>query len=376
MVFKRLASTGNAAGPAKRPRAVAAIEAARSTDGGPSVERGRVWAYEHLGFSRATSQIRLLELQAGPEDSAIHCGLAIHEIDSAPAYHAISYTWGPVFPQREILVNGLTMTVREACYYALRQARLHSDKSLLVWVDSICINQSDAEEKALQVGMIADIFSRATEVFACIGRHANNSQLVFQHAAGLCSDLPATTGPSFYAECESCVQLLDEEGEYVTLDEEDDPIHGLHLWASQIPAADLRRLDEAVHHLSERSYWERMWIYPEVAMAQTISVMCGDSVLPMDKIRWLIAVFHWMTQNVLANSTNPVLKALAAQTHRYQPNGPIWLVMATYFEKNLGRLGMWLSYLNNGLQCSLAFDKIYASRSLLDWGPSLCTASS
>lgn len=82
-------------------------------------------------------------------------------------YDALSYVWGLPPSTCEVeVVEGTkrsVLLVRENCHAALVQLR---DPVLprFVWVDSICINQEDNQEKTIQVGMMTKIFALASRV--------------------------------------------------------------------------------------------------------------------------------------------------------------------------------------------------------------------
>ena len=82
-------------------------------------------------------------------------------------YIALSYTWGSSSKTRNIRSNGLSLSVTENVYGALEN--IHSPfgpgrayrGSPTLWVDAICINQEDLEERAEQVKLMRDIYSHA-----------------------------------------------------------------------------------------------------------------------------------------------------------------------------------------------------------------------
>ncbi|CAI0651959.1 unnamed protein product [Colletotrichum noveboracense] len=62
------------------------------------------------------------------------------------------------------------MRVRFNCWYALWQMRHHGHTSnTSFWIDSLCINQDDDDEKGHQVAMMGVIFSSASSVAASLG---------------------------------------------------------------------------------------------------------------------------------------------------------------------------------------------------------------
>ncbi|KAF7946153.1 hypothetical protein EAE96_009156 [Botrytis aclada] len=128
--------------------------------------------YAGLPLLRPDKQIRLLRLEQSSSDSDDYCfSLTVHnfcdDVDH-PRYVAISYTWGDIVPQMPIIVNGKKMRVRFNCWYALWQMRHHGFTNYL-WIDSLCINQENNEEKNFQVAIMGLIYESALWVASCIG---------------------------------------------------------------------------------------------------------------------------------------------------------------------------------------------------------------
>lgn len=137
------------------------------------------------GFSyppiRPTEQIRLLTLlPTGPylsdEDSvSIRCYLDVYDRDALPKYEALSYTWGGETRTRSIVCNGKPFPVTENCYRALKALGVRCfelSKPLnlpKLWVDAVCINQDDNEERSGQVAMMGAIFHSAALTVVYLG---------------------------------------------------------------------------------------------------------------------------------------------------------------------------------------------------------------
>ena len=95
-------------------------------------------------------------------------------------YHALSYTWGSnVLDHRITVVSGesqQTLPITENAHTALRHIR-HSNSVRLLWVDAICINQQDVEERNDQVARMADIYKSAEKVIVWLGPEEDDSNL-------------------------------------------------------------------------------------------------------------------------------------------------------------------------------------------------------
>ena len=95
---------------------------------------------------------------------------------TADQFYALSYVWGTAPPDSMIILNGYQAAVRHNLFAALKAIHnaLMKDGFLSrerwVWIDAICINQNDADEKSKQVPLMDQIYSKAKEVFVWLGR--------------------------------------------------------------------------------------------------------------------------------------------------------------------------------------------------------------
>jgi Heterokaryon incompatibility protein (HET) len=138
-------------------------------------------------------EVRLLRILGQTE--TITCTLETTSFDTSPIYSALSYEWakyqgedpGEHVPQ--IVVNSLPISVTTNLSLALKY--LNKDRGLY-WIDALCINQEDDEERGHQVRMMARIYQSAERVHAWLGLSDDGSTLGML----LLSDfLKATNGP-------------------------------------------------------------------------------------------------------------------------------------------------------------------------------------
>ena len=116
--------------------------------------------------------IRLFEVDLEP-GGTITGKLQTAKIGGGATYFALSYVCGTGADNRKISVNGKVFKVKANLYNALETLRSYfrgekAPKALL-WIDAICIDQSDEQEKARQIRNMHDVFSRAQEVLVCLG---------------------------------------------------------------------------------------------------------------------------------------------------------------------------------------------------------------
>ena len=137
-----------------------------------SKSHGLTHTYDDLRLSTGL-HIRLINLLPGSHDEPIFCTIVTVNPHHAE-YEALSYTWasenGDDRKSGRVHCPDGVIPVTENCEAVLRLLRpLHPDHiPRILWVDSICINQSNTVERNHQVGLMDQIYQSATDVVICI----------------------------------------------------------------------------------------------------------------------------------------------------------------------------------------------------------------
>ena len=148
---------------------------------------------ESRWFSRGA--FRLLSILPGKPFDVIRCEILDSSYNAAPPYTAVSYCWGNHHYTSKIhIVNFNTnITITLNGFAALKDLRLET-KPRLVWMDALCIDQSDEIDKAMQVGIMGHIFFCAQSCIAYVGWRDPISDKVFAmveaHKKGRLTELP------------------------------------------------------------------------------------------------------------------------------------------------------------------------------------------
>ncbi|KAI0182219.1 heterokaryon incompatibility protein-domain-containing protein, partial [Xylaria flabelliformis] len=132
------------------------------------------------------SDTRLLRLLPGEFAEDVRCEIYVHDLSSRPEYEAISYTWadetGNDDLAKTIFVPGEPLSVTCNCENALKRIR-RQYCARMVWIDAVCINQNDKNERGHQVQLMPRIYSSAKRVLIYIGERTIDSDFCF-HALG------------------------------------------------------------------------------------------------------------------------------------------------------------------------------------------------
>lgn len=118
----------------------------------------------------AHREIRLLELGPGSYEDDLVLSLRIASLNQAPPdYHALSYAWGQGVSTRKAMFDGKGTIIGRNLDCALRHIRCSLSEDTLLWVDALCINQQDVDERSSQILLMKEIYSLAERVFVYLG---------------------------------------------------------------------------------------------------------------------------------------------------------------------------------------------------------------
>jgi hypothetical protein len=218
--------------------------------------------------------IRLLELEAGRFDDDIRCKILraslMAEQGSNPNYIALSYVWGP--PEFKKFIRCCDES-DESCHFhvthnlhcALKALRKESETRVF-WIDQICINQADDEEKGFQVQLMKEIYTQATEVIAWLGEDGGHAGNAFRFA-----------------------RILLQTFDYAA-----DMSENLKRELPEVPEADSKALYILGMCEEEQSGWiglqtfflrpwfSRIWILQEAVSAKRLILQWGSEDLPWE----------------------------------------------------------------------------------------------
>jgi hypothetical protein len=156
--------------------------------------------------------IRLLKLQPGNENADIKCELIATELRSAQAYEALSYTWGKLLNHQAIYVTvpgsleSKEFSVTPNCYAALSRLR-YKDRTRIIWIDALCIDQSNVFERNHQVTLMSKIYSQATNVVIFLGHATQDSDLAIDFIVE-CDSPKSDTSSLSYPKSEHLINAL------------------------------------------------------------------------------------------------------------------------------------------------------------------------
>jgi hypothetical protein len=194
----------------------------------------------------------------------LNCYCCPFEINAAPSYEALSYVWGAPDPSTnsQIHCNGEAMTVGFELGRALRRLRLPRS-TRIVWIDAICINQNDNEEKSYQVPLMGSIYSLARRVVVWLG-------------SGKLSQVDKAA---------QCVRFVAYACRQHNSDHDTDPDSPERYRDLNLPVDIFTStVCDGLKQLYSRPWFSRIWCVQEIRRAQDAIVFWGEQEIPWSDV--------------------------------------------------------------------------------------------
>ncbi|KAI1770140.1 HET-domain-containing protein [Hypoxylon cercidicola] len=206
--------------------------------------------------------IRLAKIYPGnlQDEIIVHLSIADFSQDRTLPYEALSYVWGsndnPEFIR--IMADGgksSILSITRNLATALRHLR-KADMPRIIWIDALCIDQSNGTEKSQQVERMGEIYKMAKRVIAFLGPEENDS----------------TRGMDLMRYIGSQVEIDWTCNNIKSAGHADDTRFGDDTSVLPLTPTDLY----AIYHILCRSWFERLWIRQEIFLAGTEAIIqCG-----------------------------------------------------------------------------------------------------
>jgi len=187
--------------------------------------------YRRLNYELGL-EIRLAILKQGSHEEELYCDIVHANLDDKPRFEAVSYTWADQKGKAEMSrwVNcsgGRRIRITTNCHAVLRRIRSLGSKRTL-WIDMLCIDHNNVDERNHQVNLMSKIYSLADNVLVDVGEEDSASSLVFEQSTRFALNQP------------SSISL------------------------------------EVLRDFFSRRWFHRMWVLQEIAFAGHASVLCGS----------------------------------------------------------------------------------------------------
>ncbi|KAL0470143.1 heterokaryon incompatibility protein domain-containing protein [Neurospora intermedia] len=249
-----------------------------------AVSTGSLFSYDSVALSDPSTHIRLLDLHpASCYTDDLYCCIYTAPISPSPSYIALSYVWGDSTRTHEISVANevndgrafiplrLTSSL-DTCLRHLRELHYRRQlQPLPLWIDQICINQDDNEEKSFQVQLMRDIYSSAHQVVVWLGPAVDDSNRVM--------DALAEVGQEFVDK----IGDHTAEGHWLSVDrlvkEKIDQPDAVAFMRKAYKVIYMLNKENSFTRWVERTWFKRLWTIQEFCLCADTIFACGYKVV-------------------------------------------------------------------------------------------------
>jgi len=319
--------------------------------------------FEYEPLDRSRNSFRLLHIHSGHDHDPIR--VSIRHAELGEGHTCLSYTWGSELPQKQILVNGKLMNVRQNLWNFLRTARRYEYKHP-IWIDAVCINQEDVEEKNHQVRFMSNIYNQAASVVVWLGLSDAQCNVLLGLqclllGGRLLKKLEDWRLTSAWAALCRDHDWLDKEEEersqFLNVDFHNPETYSgypkeFSAWVGQLVRSD------ALKRMATADYWTRAWIIQEILLADNVIMISPMHPINLRSLLPFVEqhIFHYHELRYREYfSTLPLMHSRASSEPEQRGNMPFGDIL------NISR----------SRQCHDVRDRIYSVLSLTNGGERL-----
>ena len=262
--------------------------------------------FRHERLRLSGNFMRLLQIQGGTKKDVISLRITQYANHRRPAYAAISYTWGPnpkhlsntrnkprhgasivaiTDPySRLIRVNGRPFRVRINLWNLLYHLRQRGESRFL-WVDALCIDQENLEERNFHVQRMSKVYADAVITFVWLGLPSEDRRQA------------------------RCLEFIAEMARSARRYLQASP-NSYHAMASFVEAYLNDRLTQRwlkLLELCKGNYWTRTWIIQEFVEAGKLEVLCGLASLNWEDFEEVVRMIRAIIQESTIMASQPPL---------------------------------------------------------------------
>ena len=276
--------------------------------------------------------VRLLHTKSVSE-GLVDCSLSHVPLEGLSHYECLSYCWGNGLPDHSIRIDGRAYSVTSNLLTAIKtRHRCLQGSDVPIWIDAICIDQSNNEEKSVQVRLMGDIYSQAAAVLVWLGEASKGIRMFADTVLWLEYAKRKDQPEKFQLVQQSRIDEVSEivatgaqtlEARYGLTKLNLEALRDLHSGLSLMMERATRALGTPERNLPSWSgpFWDslleyvtrpwftRLWTWQEIRLARTALVFCGDIVLDWTILKpFFFLIFDFRYSRLLLFSSGRVIR--------------------------------------------------------------------
>lgn len=258
-------------------------------------------SFTYQPIEPGSQSIRLLQLLPGTQDD-ICCQLEIQTLaECAGTYETLSYVWAPrnyaTRSTKHVRVDDKPFLIHANLWAALSNLR-DAKNTRILWVDALCIDQSNTVERSEQVSFMGDIYRSASSTVVWLGEIETQPY----------KSVPVIDGNKAISAAFVAIEELATEAETIrnksSTDQDEDGSLGVvsGYIRDPLPSPLYKKFlaDDSLYGviiLGENDWWYRAWTCQEILLSPQALIKKGEFLVPWDRfvsgINYGLAIGLW-----------------------------------------------------------------------------------
>ena len=259
-----------------------------------------------------SEHFRILILHNGQPHEPLECSLETLSCETGLSteygYEALSYVWGSTKVMEHIICEDQKLAITPSLATTLQHLR-HDDVPRRLWIDQICIDQANLNERSIQVQNMGTVYRSAKRVVVWLGEDYDGGARAVK----------------FAQELNEAVSAFEQSYPGSTLIHEDlgKPLKPTNY---SLPPLGSQKWTECSLLLSRR-WFTRLWIVQEVALNKDVIVQCGYSYVSWVVLEQLFrhSLRHRVLSLRLQKGLNPSQHLLYMTPFMKEASGNLWV---------------------------------------------------
>ena len=193
---------------------------------------------------------------------------SVVELNESPRYCCLSYTWdGARYcdeddswtkPEEAIVLDNTVFNIRKNLYAAMLQL-IDSGVTGPIWIDALCINQTEIAERNNQVSQMGRIFKGAEIVSVWLGKEEGSTALAIRSMDKFAINID---------------QLVDDYS----------GLHDVLKKGFERPNYTDAELVASIEFMTTYRWFSRVWTVQELCLASSVEFLCGSKRIDMETV--------------------------------------------------------------------------------------------
>lgn len=245
--------------------------------------------------------LRLLVIEPGSATDVLQCQLLQMELELARSrYEALSYCWRKHLDIRDwwifwkkdaskfekLICNGFQVQISPNLGEALHHIR-HPRLRRVIWVDALCINQNNEEERSQQVSIMDSIYSNALKTLIWVGNDGNAEKGLSRICQIVNSWDPR------------------KPANFSSFDPKTGKTHFRKPTAATLENISENKHMQALHGVFGYDWFHRRWVIQEVVLAKSADLLIGYFTISWAWIGLAAALLRTQYSHLISRSAHP-----------------------------------------------------------------------